>query len=67
MAKGQFLFNAVAEGYARQPIADPVSYERKLEITRKYLQPQHRVFEFGCGHRVDRTAARPLREPYSGD
>lgn len=49
MAKGQFLFNAVAEGYARQPIADPASYERKLEITRKYLQPQHRVFEFGCG------------------
>ncbi len=49
MAKGQLIFNLFAERYARSPIADIESYEKKLGITRKYLKPEHRVFEFGCG------------------
>lgn len=49
MSKGKLLFNLFAERYAKSPIADMESYERKLAITRKYLSPEHKVFEFGCG------------------
>lgn len=49
MARGALLFNLMAESYARTPIADMEAYERKLSITRKYLKPEHKVFEFGCG------------------
>ena len=49
MARGALLFNLMAESYARTPIADMKSYEKKLSISRKYLKPEHKVFEFGCG------------------
>ncbi len=49
MGKGAFLFNALAKRYAKTPIADMVSYEKKLELTRKYLGPESEAFEFGCG------------------
>ena len=38
-----------AEGYARRPVADEASYQRKLEVTRAYLRPGMRVLELGCG------------------
>ncbi|MBW0147159.1 class I SAM-dependent methyltransferase [Marinobacter arenosus] len=38
-----------AERYARRPIADPEAYQRKLEITQRYLRPDMNVMEFGCG------------------
>jgi len=62
MAKGKLLFNLVAEGYSRSPIADMESYEKKLELTRKYMKPEHKVFEFGCG--TGSTAL--LHAPYAG-
>jgi ubiquinone/menaquinone biosynthesis C-methylase UbiE len=43
------FWNRIAEKYARDPIADEASYKKKLEITRTYLAPDHRVLEFGCG------------------
>lgn len=49
MGQGALMFNLMARRYSRQPIADQASYERKLEITRKYLTPESEVFEFGCG------------------
>ena len=49
MAQGALMFNLMARRYARQPIADQASYEKKLEITRRYLSPESEVFEFGCG------------------
>lgn len=49
MAKGELLFDLMAERYARAPIADIPAYEKKLAITRNYLTPESRVFEFGCG------------------
>jgi len=39
----------MARRYARTPVADPESYEKKLQITRKYLHPDMQVLEFGCG------------------
>lgn len=49
MGKGAILFNVLARRYSKAPIADMVSYEKKLELTRKYLTPACEVFEFGCG------------------
>ena len=43
------FWDRVAEKYARSPVADQASYEKKLEITRQYLRPDMNVFEFGCG------------------
>jgi len=49
MAKGAFLFNVLAEKYAKSPIGDMASYEKKLALTRKYFTPESEVFEFGAG------------------
>ena len=43
------FWNWTAERYSRQAIADEASYRKKLEITQKYLTPEMRVVEFGCG------------------
>mmetsp|Transcript_15328 Transcript_15328/g.31157 ORF Transcript_15328/g.31157 Transcript_15328/m.31157 type:complete len:273 (+) Transcript_15328:48-866(+) len=44
------LWNRFAQSYAKSPIADQVSYETKLAMTRKYLTTSTtRVLEFGCG------------------
>lgn len=63
MGKGAFIFDLMAERYARTPIANPAAYEKKLEITRKYLTPHDSVFEFGCG--TGSTAL--LHAPYVRD
>lgn len=43
------FWNKTAERYAASKIADPGGYERTLERTRSFLQPNHRVLELGCG------------------
>ncbi|MEX6632041.1 class I SAM-dependent methyltransferase [Hyphococcus lacteus] len=43
------FWDKVAAKYAKQPIADQESYEHKLKVTREYLTPETRMFEFGCG------------------
>ena len=43
------FWNKVADGYAKQPIADEAAYQKKLQVTREYLQPSMNVLEFGCG------------------
>ncbi len=48
-AKDERFWDRLASKYARQPISDQETYEKKLEITRKYLTPDSEVFEFGCG------------------
>jgi len=49
MKREHRFWDRFAKRYARQPIADPESYELKLGITREYLEPEMRVLEFGCG------------------
>ncbi len=44
-----FFWNRIAKRYARQPIGDEAAYQKKLQITREYLQPQMKMLEFGCG------------------
>lgn len=43
------FWDRFANRYAKQPIGDDAAYQEKLRITRKYLNPGSRVFEFGCG------------------
>ncbi|MGI9341489.1 MAG: class I SAM-dependent methyltransferase [Gammaproteobacteria bacterium] len=49
MSRPAKFWDRIAERYAKRPIADEAAYERKLEITRKYLRPDMHVLEFGCG------------------
>uniref|UniRef100_A0A7S3YDG3 Methyltransferase domain-containing protein n=1 Tax=Heterosigma akashiwo TaxID=2829 RepID=A0A7S3YDG3_HETAK len=43
------IWNRFADGYAKQPIKDEESYQKKLEMTREYMAPHSKVLEFGCG------------------
>ncbi|MEQ8396607.1 class I SAM-dependent methyltransferase [Thalassobaculum sp.] len=43
------FWDRIAERYAKKPVADEASYQRKLQITRSYLRPDMDVMEFGCG------------------
>ena len=38
-----------AEKYAASPISNEAVYEKKLEKTREYFEPDMEVLEFGCG------------------
>lgn len=48
MAQADF-WDRNADKYAASAIGDPASYERKLELTRKYMRPEMEVLEFACG------------------
>ncbi|MDJ0689836.1 MAG: class I SAM-dependent methyltransferase [Xenococcaceae cyanobacterium MO_188.B32] len=43
------FWDKIAERYAKQPIADEAAYQKKLQLTREYFQPDRSVLEFGCG------------------
>lgn len=43
------MWNRIANHYSKQPIQDETSYQTKLSITRRYLHPNSKVLEFGCG------------------
>jgi ubiquinone/menaquinone biosynthesis C-methylase UbiE len=43
------FWDKIAEKYAKQPVADEASYQKKLLVTREYLRPDMEVVEFGCG------------------
>lgn len=49
MAQAVRFWDRHAEGYAKRPVADEASYEKKLAKTREYLRPEMEVLEFGCG------------------
>ncbi len=43
------FWDRTARGYAEKPVADEASYQRKLALTRQYLQPDMELLEIGCG------------------
>ena len=49
MARSSKFWDKIAETYAKQPIADEASYEKKLQVTRDYFRPDMEVLEIGCG------------------
>ena len=44
-----WFWDRIANRYSKSPVADEEAYRKKLEVTRKYLQPDMDVLEFGCG------------------
>lgn len=48
MADAEF-WDRMAERYARQRLANPEAFERKIEITRGLITPQSTVLDIGCG------------------
>jgi len=49
MNRAQRFWDRHADAYARRAVPDEEAYRRKLEITRRYLRPDMRVLEIGCG------------------
>ncbi len=47
--KAAKFWDKMSERYSKQAVADEESYQKKLEITRKYFRPEMEVMEFGCG------------------
>jgi len=43
------FWDKIAEKYSKQPIADEVAYQKKLQVTREYFHPNMEVLELGCG------------------
>lgn len=49
MSKDNRFWDKLAERYAKQPIANLASYERKLEVTKARLSPTDVILDIGCG------------------
>ena len=43
------IWNRFAKSYARRPVDDQASYDRKLAMTRALLSPDMTLLEVGCG------------------
>ncbi len=53
------FWNWIAKKYARDPIADQNTYQKKLEMTRKYMSPDMQIAEIGCGTGTTAIAHAP--------
>ena len=49
MTQSTKFWGKIADRYAKQPITDEATYQKKLQVTREYFQPEMEVLEFGCG------------------
>lgn len=49
MHKDARFWDRVAEWYAKKPVADEATYQKKLKVTQQYLRDDMHVLEFGCG------------------
>ncbi len=43
------FWDKIAQRYSKRPVADVAAYQKKLQVTREYFQPDMEVLEFGCG------------------
>ena len=48
-ARSDKFWDKIADRYAKRPVADEATYQKKLEVTREYFRPDMEVLEFGCG------------------
>jgi ubiquinone/menaquinone biosynthesis C-methylase UbiE len=49
MSRSDKFWDKAAEKYAKSPIGDEATYQKKLAETQSYLGPDMRIVEFGCG------------------
>ena len=49
MDRSAKFWDKIAERYAKRRVADQAAYEKKIEVTRDYLEPDMAVLEIGCG------------------
>jgi len=43
------FWNDLAETYAAKPVENPGAFERKIQITKSQMRPEHVVLDIGCG------------------
>ena len=49
MTQTSRFWDKIAEHYSKKPVADEAAYQKKLQVTREFFQPDMEVLEFGCG------------------
>lgn len=49
MKRPKEFWDKAAPRYAKSPVRDEKSYQKKLAITQEYFRPDWSVLEFGCG------------------
>ena len=49
MDQSSRFWDKIAERYSKRPVANEAAYQKKLQITHDYLQPEMEVLELGCG------------------
>ena len=49
MDRSTRFWDKIADRYAKKPVADEAAYQKKLEVTREYFDPETEVLEIGCG------------------
>ena len=49
MSKSDKFWDNTAQRYAKSPVSDEETYNKKLAETQSFLHPNMRILEFGCG------------------
>ncbi|NES99307.1 MAG: class I SAM-dependent methyltransferase [Sphaerospermopsis sp. SIO1G1] len=49
MADTAKFWDKIAEYYSKKPVEDEAAYQKKLQMTQEYFQPDMEVLEIGCG------------------
>lgn len=49
MTTNTAFWNKLAEKYAKQPVANPAAFERKIATTKSLMKPSDVVLDVGCG------------------
>ncbi|MEH6630753.1 MAG: class I SAM-dependent methyltransferase [Halopseudomonas aestusnigri] len=49
MAQAAKFWDRMANRYSKSPVADEVSYQKKLKTTQDYFKPEMEILELGCG------------------
>jgi len=52
-------WDKTAERYAKSPVSDEATYQRKISETQEFLKPHMRIIEFGCGTGTTAVAHAP--------
>lgn len=58
------FWDKIAERYSKQPITDEAAYQKKLQVTREYFQPNMEVLELGLFRNI--AFILPILRPRQG-